>query len=145
MLKIPAKLSAAIAVFALLGSFWGISAAAETEGSKLLVVSPPLPLGKSEVRLPYPPGPDFSWLWKGGSGWQRWGGGESKTAVENGDSLKLTAQALPAVGRIPLYLRMVLLVVAIFVLVVSYFFYRKEKSERLLNDSLYFSGRRGRQ
>lgn len=145
MLKIPAKLSAAIAVFTLLGSFWGMAAAAETDGSKLLVVSPPFPLGKSEVRLHYPPGPDFSWLWKGGSGWQRGGGGESKTAGEDGNSLKLTAQALPAVSRIPLYLRVVLLVLAIFVLVVSYFFYRKGKSERLLSDSPYFSGRRGRQ
>lgn len=101
--------------------------AAEKIG-KMVIMSPPMPMaGGEDARLPYPPGPDFSWL-RGGDFRELI---ESEPANSTG-SQRLVAGVSPTVGRMPWYIQVLFIIFIAIILIGSYFLYRYEKSKRLI-------------
>lgn len=105
--------------------FWGTANAAA-----IAYAQSPSPPGYAEVHYPYPPGPDFSWL-NGDTlkaDWQF----SFRSNAESADSRRFTARTSDTVGRMPWYVQVVFMVFILVLFVVSYFFYRYDKSKGLI-------------
>lgn len=116
------------AILAALGFYR--SAIAAEDG--YIVMPPPVPTaGGVEVKLPYPPGPDFSWFRKDNLSLEGLTG--SKPAADSSESHRLVAGASGTVGRIPWYIQVLAIVIIAILFVGSYFYYRYGKSKRSID------------
>lgn len=100
-----------------------------------IVFPPPVPApGSREVSLPYPPGPDFSWIRK--DNFRLQGFTNSEPAASSTYPHRLTAGAYYSLDDMPWYIQVLFIIFIAILLVISYFLYRYNKSKMLISRSI---------
>jgi hypothetical protein len=120
------------AVFLFLFIFGGVALAAESEDEKFVLIPAPVPVtGGEMVRLPYPPGPDFSWLRGVDSRLKKLA--DSKPAPNSNEPRRLVAGASYTLGRMPWYMQVLLIISLLIFSLISYFCYRYFRTKKLID------------